>query len=289
MKYKLLIGLLFIFSFGFAQQDTTLVYKNPGYNKDPLRAGLNQKIEEKEGLMVVSLYNRKNVLVERISYEDKKLEVRKGGYLLYEKGNLIAEGNYNKGHKYGEWKYYYSNKQLSEKVNYLWGKPNGDYQSYWEDGNLKKEGIYNQGKKTGNWKMFYKDKKPALTEEYDENGKLLDGVYFDEQGKSVNKLYIIQPPSYPGGMKAFYQFLGKEIRYPSNAQKNSIQGTVKLSFVVAESGEIQDITVLESPDSDLSREAIRVLKYSANWLPAKELGELVNMKYTVPIRFALTK
>lgn len=272
-----------------ARQDTTLVYKNPGYNKDPYRSRLKQKIEEKEGLTVVSLYGKKDVLVETISYEDKKLEVRKGKYALYEDGYLVEEGNYNKGHKHGEWSYYYANKQIFEKVNYLWGKLSGDYKSYWNDGNLKKEGTYHQGKKIGNWKMFYRDKKPALTEEYDENGKLMDGVYFDQDGKNVSNLSIIQPPSFPGGMKAFYQFLAKEIRYPANAQKNSVQGTVKLAFIVDMKGKILDINVVESPDSDLSREAIRVLQYSPNWLPAKELGELVNMKFTVPIRFALTK
>ena len=289
MKHKLLIGLLFICSFGFAQQDTTLVYKNPGYNKDPFRSRLKQKIEEKDGLTVLSLYGKKDILVEKISYEDKKLEVRKGPYALYENGNLVEEGDYNKGHKSGEWKYYHDNKQLFEKVNYLWGKLNGNYQSYWDNGSIKKEGFYNQGKKIGNWKMFYRDKKPALTEEYDEKGKLIDGVYFDQEGKSVNNLYIIQPPSFPGGMKAFYQFLSKEIRYPANAQKNYVQGTVKLSFIITTLGKIQDINVVESPDSDLSREAIRVLQYSSNWVPAKELGEPVNMRYMVPVRFALTK
>lgn len=273
----------------FAQQDTTLVYKNPGYNKDPFRSRLKQKIEEKDGLTVLYLYGKKDVLVEKISYEDKKLEVRKGAYALYENGNLVEEGDYNKGHKSGEWKYYYDNKQLFEKVNYLWGKLNGSYQSYWNDGNIKKEGSYHQGKKIGNWKMFYRNQKPALTEEYDESGKLVDGVYFDEDGKTVNSQSIIHPPSFPGGMKAFYQFLAKEIRYPADAQKNRIEGTVRLAFVVTTSGKIHDIDVVESPNSDLSREAVRVLQYSPNWIPAKELGELINMKYTVPVRFALTR
>jgi len=288
-KYYIILCLIIHSAFCFSQQDTTLVYKNPGYNKDPFRSGLKQKIEEKDGLTVLSLYGKKDILVEKISYEDKKLEVRKGPYALYENGNLVEEGDYNKGHKSGEWKYYYDNKQLFEKVNYLWGKLNGSYQSYWDNGSIKKEGFYNQGKKTGNWKMFYRDKKPALTEEYDENGKLVDGVYFDQDGKTVNNESIIQKPSFPGGMKAFYQFLAKEIRYPANAQKNGVQGTVKLSFVVTTSGKIHDLNVVASPDSDLSREAIRVLQYSPNWIPAKELGELINMKYTVPVRFALTK
>ncbi|RZL51012.1 MAG: TonB family protein [Pedobacter sp.] len=289
MKYKLCLALLFMYSFAFAQQDTTLIYANPGYNKDPMRSRLKQKVEEKEGLYVLSLLDKKDVLVEQISYEDKKLEVRKGPYLFYEKGNVKEQGSYNKGHKSGEWKYYYPNKQLFEKVNYLYGKLNGDYQSYWDDGNLKKEGTYILDKKAGNWKMFYRDKKPALTEEYNEQGKLLDGVYFDQEGKSVNNLAIIQPPSFPGGMREFYQYLMKEIKYPPTAYKNGVQGSVKLSIMVSKTGKIQDIKVVESPDGDLSREAIRVLQYSINWLPAKELGEPVNMRYALPIKFAMNR
>lgn len=288
-KYISIIASLFVSSFAFAQarQDTTTIYSNPGYNKDPMRSKWISSVEQKGDFWVLSLTDKKGVLREKISFADKKLEIRKGPYSFYENGVVKEEGNYEKGYKNGEWHYYYLNQQLIENVNYTYDKYNGAFKAYWDNGDLKKEGDYVMGIKTGNWKMFYKGKKLAANEEYDEKGKVVDGIYFDQEGNSVKNVFIIQPPSYPGGMQAFYQFLGREIRYPANAQKNNIQGTVKLEFTVMKDGKLEDVKVKESPDADLSSEALRVFRTSMNWLPAKELGEPVKMRYTIPIRFSL--
>ncbi len=90
-------------------------------------------------------------------------------------------------------------------------------------------------------------------------------------------------------MQAFYQFLGKQIKYPSNAIKNNTQGTVRLEFTVTKEGKLEDVKVKDSPDEELSSEALRVFRYSADWLPAKELGEPVRIRYVIPIKFSLNR
>ena len=121
----------------------------------------------KEGdTWVLRLYDKKNVLQELIPFADKNLEERKGGYMLYQNGNLKAEGNYDKGYKVGEWKYYYPNRQLSEKINYAWDKLHGANLTYWDNGQLKASKNYMHGVKTGQWKFFDKDGKLASTEVY---------------------------------------------------------------------------------------------------------------------------
>ncbi len=283
-RYFLFILSLGISSFAFAQlarQDTTTVYANPGYNKDPMRSRWTSKVVQNGQFWELSLTDRKGVLREKINFEDKKLEVRKGPYQFYENGFIKEEGQYDKGYKHGEWKYYYPNQQLYEVVNYAHDKMNGAYRAYWDSGEVKKEGYYVMGVKAGNWKMFYKNKKLALNEDYEEKGKLADGIYFDQEGNSIKGSAIIQPPSYPGGMQAFYQFLGKQIKYPSNAIKNNTQGTVRLEFTVTKEGKLEDV--------ELSSEALRVFRYSADWLPAKELGEPVRIRYVIPIKFSLNR
>ncbi|MBB2146135.1 TonB family protein [Pedobacter sp. LMG 31464] len=286
-KHVFLIALVFVCSCVFAQQDTTTVYSAPGYSKDPLRSKWKKTIEQKDSLWVVNFYDKKDILQEKISFADKKLEIRKGPYDFYDNGNLKEEGNYERGYQNGTWKKYYPNKQLAENANYTWGNLHGIFKSYWDNNQLKKEGKYFRGKKIGVWRLFYPDGKPALKERYTEQGELIDGVYFDKEGKSVNSISVIQPPSYPGGMQAFNRFLGKAIRYPANAVKNKIEGTVKLEFTVMKDGKIDDIKVKESPGAELSREAVKVLNASTNWISAKELGEPVNMRYMVPIKFSL--
>jgi hypothetical protein len=53
----------------FAQQDTTTVYANPGYNKDPMRSKWIPKVEKQDGLWVLNLYNKKQVLQEKRVHE----------------------------------------------------------------------------------------------------------------------------------------------------------------------------------------------------------------------------
>ncbi|MFC4196889.1 energy transducer TonB, partial [Pedobacter jamesrossensis] len=51
-------------------------------------------------------------------------------------------------------------------------------------------------------------------------------------------------PDYPGGMKNFYQYLGKNIKFPEAAKKNKTQGKVFLSFIVEQTGELTDVEVV---------------------------------------------
>lgn len=288
MKYILLLVFLFCGLAGIAQQDTTTIYARPGFEKDPMRSKFKKTITAKDGTWVVTLTNRKGGLQELITFADEKLEVRKGPYALYEEGNLRQEGNYNRGYKVGEWTRYYANKQVAEKSNFVWGKLHGNIKRYWDNGQLKEEVSYGNGKRFGDRKMYYKDGKLALKEFYDANKKIA-GSYFDQEGKAIEAIKIVQPPSFPGGMAAFYEFLGKEIKYPPNAAKNHITGTVRLSFVVMKDGRIDDIQVISSPDEELSREAIRVLRYNMKWNPGVELGEPAEMRYGIPIKFSLNR
>ena len=86
-KYQFTFLLLLIFSTAFAQQDTLTVFQSArGYYVDPLRAKFNKKITQKDSLWIVSLYNKKDELQEKISFADKNLEIRKGSYILNENG-----------------------------------------------------------------------------------------------------------------------------------------------------------------------------------------------------------
>lgn len=285
MKYLALTFFLCCGLAGAAQQDTTVVYSRSGFEKDPIRSKFKKTITPKDSSWVVTLTNRKGVLQELITFADEKLEVRRGPYALYEDGTLKQEGNYKRGYKVGEWTSYYPNKQVSEKSTFVWGKLHGNSKKYWDNGQLKEDVSYGNGKKIGERKMYYKDGKLALKEFYDANKKIA-GSYFDQSGKSVEAIQIIQPPSFPGGMAAFYEFLSKEIKYPENAAKNNITGTVRLSFIVMKDGRIDDIQVVSSPDEELSREAIRVLRYNMKWNPGVELGEPAEMRYSIPIKFS---
>ena len=98
---------------------------------------------------------------------------------------------------------------------------------------------------------------------------------------------VEQMPSFPGGDAALMQFLSKNIKYPVVAEENGIQGRVIATFVVERDGSISDVKVVKSVDPSLDKEAIRVLKSMPKWIPGKQNGSAVRVKYTVPVTFRL--
>lgn len=94
-------------------------------------------------------------------------------------------------------------------------------------------------------------------------------------------------PSYPGGEAALGRFLQKNIRYPSIAKENNIQGKVYIQFVVERDGSLTDIKVIREPGSGTGDEAVRVLKSSPHWTPGIQNGKPVRVQFTLPVNFSL--
>ena len=94
-------------------------------------------------------------------------------------------------------------------------------------------------------------------------------------------------PEYPGGSEALSKYLSESIKYPEEAYKNGIQGRVIVTFVINKDGSISDAKVVKSVDPQLDEEALRVVHSMPNWIPGRQNGEPVNVKYTVPITFKL--
>lgn len=104
-----------------------------------------------------------------------------------------------------------------------------------------------------------------------------------------NKVFDVveQMPSFPGGQSALMQYLANNIKYPVVAQENGVQGRVVVSFVVERDGSITDVQVVRSVDPSLDREAQRVVKSMPRWIPGKQNGQAVRVKYNVPVSFRL--
>lgn len=94
-------------------------------------------------------------------------------------------------------------------------------------------------------------------------------------------------PDYPGGQKELLSFLSRNIKYPTKAEENKIQGRVIIQFVVNKDGSVSDAKVVRSVDPELDKEALRVVNSMPQWKPGMQKGEAVSVKYTIPIAFRL--
>ena len=120
--------------------------------------------------------------------------------------------------------------------------------------------------------------------------KLKEAVAQPEPKPEVeNKVFDVveQMPSFPGGNAALMKYLSENVKYPVVAQENGVQGRVVVSFVVEKDGHITDVKVVRSVDPSLDKEAARVVKSMPSWIPGKQNGSAVRVKYNVPVSFKL--
>jgi protein TonB len=118
------------------------------------------------------------------------------------------------------------------------------------------------------------------------NEKIVDEVPEVVEDTHVFEV-VEQMPQFPGGDAALMQYLSSHIHYPAVAEENGIQGRVVCTFVVEKNGSISDVRVVRSVDAALDREAQRVIKSMPAWIPGKQNGAPVRVKYTVPVTFRL--
>ncbi|MCQ2128359.1 MAG: energy transducer TonB [Bacteroidaceae bacterium] len=95
-------------------------------------------------------------------------------------------------------------------------------------------------------------------------------------------------PEYKGGMTALMKYLTQSVKYPESAQKEKIEGRVIVTFVVDKDGSICEAKVVSSVSPDIDAEAVRVVNSMPKWRPGRQNGEVVRVRYTLPITFRLT-
>lgn len=98
---------------------------------------------------------------------------------------------------------------------------------------------------------------------------------------------VEQMPQFPGGDAELLSYLSKNLRYPTIAAENGIQGRVVLKFVVGKTGEISDVNIIKGLDPSCDKEAVRVVRSMPKWIPGKQNGRNVAVYFTLPVVFRL--
>jgi len=101
--------------------------------------------------------------------------------------------------------------------------------------------------------------------------------------------FVEQQPLFPGGDGEMFDFLSSNIRYPQIAVDNGIEGKVIMQFVVGRDGSIENVQVMRGVDRSLDNEAIRLIKSMPKWIPGKQGGSAVRVRYTLPVTFRLNR
>lgn len=109
--------------------------------------------------------------------------------------------------------------------------------------------------------------------------------------KNSTRIYSVveEMPEYPGGMKAFVNYLKRKLVYPPQAKKENLEGVVAVQFVVEKDGQITSPTVVRSLRADMDSAALTAIRNMPNWIPAREHGMRVRCKYSVPVQFKIER
>ena len=98
---------------------------------------------------------------------------------------------------------------------------------------------------------------------------------------------VEQPPEFKGGMRAWVEFLQRNLRYPAVAEEVTVQGRVLVGFVIDKDGLLTDVKVIKGMGFGCDEEALRVIKKSPAWKAGMQNGRAVRVRYIMPISFSL--
>ncbi len=101
-------------------------------------------------------------------------------------------------------------------------------------------------------------------------------------------MVVEEQPEYPGGMNELMKYLQKSIKYPEDSRKNGSQGRAFVRFIVEKDGSVTNAEIMKSSgDTSLDAEAVRVVESMPKWKPGKQGGEVVRVRFVLPVAFIL--
>ncbi|MGD9327781.1 MAG: TonB family protein [Cyclobacteriaceae bacterium] len=120
---------------------------------------------------------------------------------------------------------------------------------------------------------------------------VVEDIVFDEpvEEEVAEEIFTIveDQPTPKGGMAAFYEYVGKKLKYPAQARRMGIEGKVFVEFVVDKDGTITNVQTIKGIGAGCDEEAKRVIEASPKWNPGKQRGRPVKVRMILPITFKL--
>lgn len=116
-----------------------------------------------------------------------------------------------------------------------------------------------------------------------------DDPFFNGQQEASDDAVIISDrmPSFPGGEPALYRFISREVRYPTTARSNQVEGKVHLRFVVEADGKITNVKVVRGLGFGCDEEALRILNKMPIWEPGILNGKAVPVYSSLAVEFRM--
>ncbi len=95
-------------------------------------------------------------------------------------------------------------------------------------------------------------------------------------------------PEFEGGTAGLMRYVAQNIVYPSVAREIGQEGTVYVSFIVNEVGNVENVKVMRGIGYGCDEEVVRVVSKMPKWKKVgKNAGHAVKVRYNIPVSFKL--
>ena len=115
----------------------------------------------------------------------------------------------------------------------------------------------------------------------------METTYYILHNGVYEEAVLSQVPEFIAGDEAMELLLQLNIRYPDAAREQKIGGTVLVSVVLNEEGQMEDAFIHEGIGGGCNDEALRAVKLldKTGFEPARLKGKPVTVKFDIPITF----
>lgn len=94
---------------------------------------------------------------------------------------------------------------------------------------------------------------------------------------------IDQMPDFPGGQDSLLKFIRKNFKYPDNYKTESSNKKIDVNFIVDKDGKIKKAKIVKGINSELDKEALRVVNSMPKWKAGTNNGNPVSVNFDLPI------
>lgn len=119
---------------------------------------------------------------------------------------------------------------------------------------------------------------------------IIEDIIFKEEEEPIIEAPVDWASEMPvplDGIKAYYKFISKNIKYPSRARRMGIEGKVFVQFVINKDGGVTGIKTVKGIGAGCDEEAERVIGIAPIWKPGKQGARRVSVRMILPIHFNL--
>ncbi|MBO9613440.1 MAG: energy transducer TonB [Dyadobacter sp.] len=122
------------------------------------------------------------------------------------------------------------------------------------------------------------------------------GEFYDDMPNAFDGELIMVPedfvpidvdtqPQFPGGQVALQRYIDKYLEIPPAVRRLKVNGKVHTSFIISETGEIKEASVIKSLQHNCDQAALTLIQYMPKWKPAIKDGVPVSVRHYLEIPF----